>query len=204
MFGIVNYTGFVVAVLVFLAIPGPGLLGILAATGKGGIRAGFAATIGVVAGDWIHMLLAGLGVAALLQANPGAFKTIQYVGSVYLIYLGIKLIIEKPTGNSACNPPANQQHFRRVFLITLMNPKAIIFYMAFFPLFIDPTRHHGPATLIAMALTVSILTVLFCCSFVLTAQAISGKLKRNPFLASLAQRAAGVFLIGFGIKLTTN
>jgi leucine efflux protein len=204
MFGIEIYTSFVVAVLVFLAIPGPGLLGILAATGKGGVRAGFAATFGVVAGDWMHMLLAGLGVAAMLQANPAAFKAIQYVGAAYLIYLGIRLIIEKPSGNSESSTPANHQHFRRVFLITLINPKAIIFYMAFFPLFIDPARHHGIATLLAMALTVSLLTILFCCSFVLAAQAISGKLKRNPSLARLAQRAAGVFLIGFGLKLTTN
>jgi leucine efflux protein len=204
MYGVINYTSFVVTALVFLAIPGPGLLGILAATGKEGIRAGFAATIGIIIGDWVHMLLAGIGVAALLQANPLVFKSIQYLGAAYLIYIGIRLIIDKPDEDSEYVPPASDRYFRRVFLITLMNPKAIIFYMAFFPLFIDPANHHGVSTLLVMVLTVSALTILFCCSFVLVAHAISGKLKSNPYLSKFAQRTAGVFLIGFGIKLTSN
>lgn len=204
MFGIVNYTSFIIAVLVFLAIPGPGLLGILAATGKGGSRAGLAATIGVVVGDWVHMLLAGLGVAALLQANPVAFKAIQYLGAAYLIYIGARLLFANTTKSEGVVVSMNGQHFRRVFLITLMNPKAIVFYMAFFPLFIDPAHHQGASTLLVMALTVSVLTILFCGSFVLAMQQISSRLKTSGYLSNVVQRAAGVFLIGFGIKLTTN
>src|ERR1035437_5716948 len=98
MFGIINFASFVVAVLVFLAIPGPGLLGVLAATGKGGVRAGFASTLGIVIGDWVHMLLAGIGVAALLQANPLVFKTIQYLGAAYLMYIGFGLLRVKLGG----------------------------------------------------------------------------------------------------------
>lgn len=205
MFGIINYASFVVAVLVFLAIPGPGLLGVLAATGKGGLRAGFASTLGVVVGDWVHMLLAGIGVAALLQANPSVFKAIQYAGAAYLIYIGISLVRVKVGAADAAAPvAAGSRHFRRGFLITLMNPKAIVFYMAFFPLFIDPAQHHGAWTLLAMALTVSTLSILFCFSFVIVVHAISGKLKRIPLISKIAHRCAGIFLIGFGIKLTTN
>ena len=205
MFGIINYASFVVAVLVFLAIPGPGLLGVLAATGKGGLRAGFASTLGVVVGDWVHMLLAGIGVAALLQANPLVFKAIQYAGAAYLIYIGISLLRAKSDAADVAAPvSAGSRHFRRGFLITLMNPKAIVFYMAFFPLFIDPAQHHGAWTLLAMALTVSTLSILFCFSFVLVVHAISGKLKRVPLISKIAHRCAGIFLIGFGIKLTTN
>jgi threonine/homoserine/homoserine lactone efflux protein len=205
MFGIINTASFIVTVLVFLAIPGPGLLGVLAATGKGGLRAGFAATLGVMTGDWIHMLLAGIGVAALLQANPVLFKAIQYFGAAYLIYIGIGLLRVKPDApRNAGGAPATGRHFRRVFLITLMNPKAIVFYMAFFPLFIDPTNHHGALTLLAMALTVSVLTILFCFSFVIVVNALAGKLKRNPLISRITHRAVGIFLIGFGIKLTTN
>lgn len=215
MFGIINYASFVVAVLVFLAIPGPGLLGVLAATGKGGLRAGFASTLGVVVGDWVHMLLAGIGVAALLQANPLVFKAIQYAGAAYLIYIGVSLLRAKVGAADAAAPvSAGSRHFRRPafwrpafrrgFLITLMNPKAIVFYMAFFPLFIDPANHHGAWTLLAMAVTVSTLSILFCFSFVIVVHAISGKLKRVPLVSKIAHRCAGIFLIGFGIKLTTN
>ncbi len=205
MFGISNYASFVIAVLVFLAIPGPGLLGILAATGKSGVRGGLAATAGTMTGDWVHMLLAGIGVAALLQANPMVFKAIQYLGAAYLIYIGISLLRAKVGEQGAAEQPAGSgQYFRRLFLITLMNPKAIVFYMAFFPLFIDPANHHGAWTLLAMAATVSVLTVMFFFVLVMVVNAISGRLKRNRHVSRIAHRAAGIFLIGFGIKLTTN
>ncbi|MCU6432558.1 LysE family translocator [Undibacterium sp. Jales W-56] len=207
MFGIVNYPTFVFTVLLFLAIPGPGLLGIVAATGKHGRRAGFASTLGVVAGDWVHMTLAGIGVAALLQANPLVFKAIQYLGAAYLIYIGVTLLrVKALESNSSSGLEANggTQDFRRLFLITLMNPKAIVFYMAFFPLFINPAEHHGAWTLLAMGVTVSCLTVLFCFSVVLLVNLITTRLKKNAWIGRVAHKVAGVTLIGFGIKLSTN
>ncbi len=207
MFGIINYGTFIVTVLLFLAIPGPGLLGIIASAGKDGRRAGFAATLGVVGGDWVHMFLAGIGVAALLQANPAVFKGIQYLGAAYLIYLGIGLLrtrIEDKPADAEAEPAAGSRHLRRLFVITLMNPKAIVFYMAFFPLFINPEQHHGAWTLLAMGLTVSSLTILFCFSVVLLVNLITSKLKNNARISRVAHRIAGIALIGFGIKLSTN
>ncbi|MEO8406855.1 MAG: LysE family transporter [Oxalobacteraceae bacterium] len=206
MFGITNYPGFVVAVLVFLAIPGPGLLAILGATGKQGVRAGFSSTLGTVVGDWVHMLLAGIGVAALLTANPAAFKAVQYAGAAYLMWIGIGLLRSRQAATSSASVVVSPggYYFRRSFLITLLNPKAIVFYMAFFPLFIDPARHHGALTLLAMAATVSLITILFCFSCVAAVDAMAGKFKRNPRISKIAHRAAGLFLIGFGIKLTVH
>ena len=204
MFGITNYPGFVIAVLVFLAIPGPGLLAILGATGKQGVRAGFASTLGTMVGDWVHMLLAGIGVAALLEANPVAFKAVQYAGATYLIYIGIGLLRTRQAATNSVSAAVSPggYYFRRSFLITLLNPKAIVFYMAFFPLFIDPARHHGALTLLAMAATVSLITILFCFSCVVALNAMAGKFKKNPRISKIAHRAAGLFLISFGIKLT--
>lgn len=206
MFGITNYPGFILAVLVFLAIPGPGLLAILGAAAKHGVRAGCASTLGTMVGDWVHMLLAGIGVAALLEANPVAFKAIQYAGAAYLVYIGIGLLRARKAAAISVSVLARPggHYFRRSLLITLLNPKAIIFYMAFFPLFIDPARHHGALTLLAMAVTVSLITILFCFSCVAAVDAMAGKFKRNPRISKIAHRAAGLFLIGFGIKLTIN
>ena len=205
MFGIINYFSFVLTVLLFLAIPGPGLLGIVAAAGKDGRRAGFASTLGVVVGDWVHMLLAGIGVAALLQANPLVFKAIQYVGAGYLVYLGIGLLRVKPALSAPATETSEQrEHFRRLFFITLMNPKAIVFYMAFFPLFINPEQHHGVWTLLAMAVTISSLTILFCFAVVLLVNVITRRLKRSAAISKVAHKIAGVALIAFGIKLTAN
>ncbi|MFZ6673689.1 LysE family transporter [Undibacterium sp. Xuan67W] len=207
MFGIVSYPTFVLTVLLFLAIPGPGLLGIVAATGKNGQRAGFASTLGVVVGDWVHMMLAGIGVAALLQANPLVFKAIQYLGAAYLIYIGVTLLrlkVAEPSASAGQSVDEGARHFRRLFLITLMNPKAIVFYMAFFPLFINPAEHHGAWTLLAMGMTVSCLTILFCFAVVLLVNVITTRLKQNAWVSRIAHKLAGVTLIGFGIKLSTN
>src|SRR5512140_3275327 len=95
MLGISDYWAFVAAVLVFLALPGPGTFTLLTATAKGGFRAGAAATLGLIAGDQVLMWLAAAGVAAVLQANETLFKALQYVGAAYLIWIGAKLLLDK-------------------------------------------------------------------------------------------------------------
>ncbi|EWS55555.1 Leucine efflux protein [Methylibium sp. T29] len=84
MLGVADYGAFVVTVIVFLAIPGPGNLALITSTGKGGPRGGFAATLGVIAGDQVLMWLAVAGVAALLQAAPVVFGAVQWAGAAYL------------------------------------------------------------------------------------------------------------------------
>ena len=92
-------------------------------------------------------------------------------------------------------------YLRQAFLITLLNPKAIVFYMAFFPLFIDPARHQGLATYAAMALTIAAITAVYCVSLCAVAERVSRRLRAHARLARALECAAGVSLIGFGIKL---
>ena len=134
----------------FLAIPGPGNLALITSTSKGGIRGGLAATFGVIAGDQVLMWAAVAGVAALLTAYPAAFHAVQWLGAAYLAWLGFKMLLAKPGAAPILNIRP-RQYFRQAFTITLLNPKAIVFYMAFFPLFIDPARHQGLATFGVMA-----------------------------------------------------
>ena len=96
MFGIADYGAFVIAIIVFLAIPGPGNLALITSTGKGGIRGGLAATLGVIAGDQVLMWMAVAGVAALLAAYPAAFAFVQWAGAAYLAWLGWKMLTAKP------------------------------------------------------------------------------------------------------------
>ena len=142
MLGITDYGAFVVAIIVFLLIPGPGNLALITSTGKGGIRGGLAATIGVIAGDQVLMWLAVAGVAALLTAYPAAFFAVQWLGAAYLAWLGGRMLLAKPGAAPVLN--IRPRHYlRQALTITLLNPKAIVFYMAFFPLFVDPERHQG-------------------------------------------------------------
>ena len=140
MFGVADYGAFVAAIIIFLAIPGPGNLALITSTGKGGIPAGLAATFGIIAGDQVLMWLAVAGVAAMLVAYPAAFHAVQWLGAAYLGWLGMKMLLAK-AGSAPVLHIQPRHYFRQAALITLLNPKAIVFYMAFFPLFVDPVRH---------------------------------------------------------------
>lgn len=203
MFGIADYGAFVVAIIIFLAIPGPGNLALITSTGKGGIRGGLAATFGVIAGDQVLMWLAVAGVAALLAATPAAFSMVQWVGAAYLAWLGWKMLTAQP-GDAPVLNIRPRQYFQQAAAITLLNPKAIVFYMAFFPLFVDPSRHQGLITFGAMALTIAALTFLYGLVVVLLTHHLAERLRANPRITRTLEKLAGVFLIGFGVKLALS
>jgi leucine efflux protein len=202
--GITDIWQLIIATMVFLMLPGPGTFCVLTCTAQRGLRGGFTSLAGLMLGDAVLMLMAAIGVAALLQANPLLFKGMQYLGAAYLAYLGIKLLIAKKEQGATVAPFPNVADFRRGFLITLINPKAIVFYMAFFPLFIDPANHKGSVTFIAMGAVICCCTLCYGSLLVVVGNAAAKRLARNRRIATFASKVAGVFLIGFGIKLTTN
>ncbi|MCO8249013.1 LysE family translocator [Comamonas thiooxydans] len=203
MFGISDYGAFAAAVTVFLLIPGPGNLALITSTGKGGWRAGVACCLGVMAADQVLMWLAVAGVAAVLAAYPAAFHAVQWVGVAYLAWLGYKLLTAKP-GDAPAIEIQPRQYFRQGALITLMNPKAIVFYMAFFPMFVDPARHQGVITFGVMAATVAAITFIYSVIVVMLTTVLAERLRANPAVVKWLEKTAGVFLIGFGLKLAAN
>ena len=200
MLGVTDYGALIVAVLVFLLIPGPGNLALITSTGKGGIRGGLAATLGVILGDQVLMWLAVAGVAALLGTYPAAFHAVQWLGAAYLAWLGGKLLFARP-GAAPVLHIRPHHYLRQALLITLLNPKAIVFYMAFFPLFVDPARHQGLATFAFMAATIAVLTLAYGFCAVLLAHFLAERVRANPLASRALEKLAGLFLIGFGIRL---
>ncbi|RZL89739.1 MAG: lysine transporter LysE [Variovorax sp.] len=203
MFGIADYGAFVAAIIVFLAIPGPGNLALITSTGKGGIRGGLAATLGVILGDQVLMWAAVAGVAALLTAYPAAFKAVQWLGAAYLAWLGFKMLTAKPGAAPILNIHP-RQYLRQALMITLLNPKAIVFYMAFFPLFVDPARHQGLVTFGVMALTIAALTFAYGLAATVLTHFFAERLRANPRVSGALEKLAGVFLIAFGVKLAVS
>jgi leucine efflux protein len=203
MLGITDVGQLVAATVVFLMLPGPGTFCILSCTARNGLRGGLASVTGVMMADAMLMFLAAAGVAALLQANPAAFRAMQYAGAAYLVWLGLKLLLAR--GDVAAAVPfSSAADFRRGFLVTIINPKAIVFYMAFFPLFIDPAAHRGSVTFLTMAAIITTCTFCYGSMLVFIGNAAAARLRQHRRLARLGNQLAGVFLIGFGIKLTTN
>jgi threonine/homoserine/homoserine lactone efflux protein len=203
MFGIADYPSFVAAIIVFLMIPGPGNLALITSTGKGGLRGGFASTFGLISGDQVLMWLAVGGVAALLTAYPPAFHAVQWLGAAYLAWLGARMLLAK-AGDAPVLEIKPHHYFKQSLLITLLNPKAIVFYMAFFPLFVDPARHQGLLTFGVMAATIAALTFLYGMAVVLLTHFLAERVRSNPKISGGLQKLAGVFLIGFGVKLALS
>ena len=187
MFGIADYPAFVAAVVVFLMIPGPGNLALVTSTGQGGRRGGLACTAGVIAGDQVLMWLAVAGVAALLAAYPPAFRAVQWLGAAYLAWLGLRMLRARP-GAKPVIEIKPRHYFRQAFMITLLNPKAIVFYMAFFPLFVDPARHRGLPTFAVMAATIAALTFVYGLVVVLMTHRLAERLRANPAISTALKR----------------
>ena len=203
MFGVADYGAFVAAILIFLAIPGPGNLALITSTSKGGIRGGLAATFGVIAGDQVLMWAAVAGVAALLVAYPAAFHAVQWLGAAYLAWLGFRMLTAQPGAKPVLNIEP-RHYFKQAGLITLLNPKAIVFYMAFFPLFVDPAQHQGMVTFGAMAATIAVLTFAYGLAVVLLTHYLAERMRANPKIGRVLEKLAGLFLLGFGVKLALS
>lgn len=201
--GVADYGAFVIAIIVFLLIPGPGNLALITSTSKGGIPGGLGATFGVIAGDQVLLWAAVAGVSAVMAAYPTAFHVVQWAGAIYLAWLGIKMLMAKP-GDAPILQIKPRHYFRQALLITLLNPKAIVFYMAFFPLFVDPALHQGMTTFAVMAATIAGLTFLYGLTSVLITHFLAERIRSSPKVTSVLNKAAGVFLIGFGIKLAVS
>ena len=203
MFGIKDYGAFVAAIVLFLAIPGPGNLALITSTTKGGIRGGLGATFGVIAGDQVLLWLAVAGVAAVLAAYPPAFYAVQWLGAAYLAWLGLKMLTAKPGSAPVLNIQPHH-YFRQAATITLLNPKAIVFYMAFFPLFVDPVHHQGLLTFGVMAATIASITFTYSAIVIALTHHLAERLRASPRIGQTLEKIAGTFLIGFGLKLALS
>ena len=203
LLGISDFGTFCLSILFFLALPGPGTFALLTSTAKGGFRAGGAATLGLIVGDQVLLWLAVAGVAALLSAHPVAFRLVQYGGAAYLGWIGLRLLFAKEGAASPIRIEP-RHYLRQAFFITLLNPKAIVFYMAFFPLFINPVTHRGGVTFAAMAVTIALITAVYCLSLCAFAEAVSAQVRAHKRVARWLEKLAGVFLLGFGIRLASH
>jgi threonine/homoserine/homoserine lactone efflux protein len=149
------------------------------------------------------MWLAVAGVAALLSASPTLFAGVQWLGAAYLAWLGWRMLVTKLGDAPVLNITAGH-YFRQAMMITLLNPKAIVFYMAFFPLFVDPKHHQGLLTFGVMAATIAVLTFLYAAVVITLTHVFAERLRANPAVVRWLNRVGGVMLLGFGVKLALS
>ena len=200
MFGISDYGAFSAAFVLLLFLPGPGNLALISSASKGGLAGGLASVLGLLVGDQVLLWLTVAGLAAVLTALPPVFLALQWAGAAYLAWLGFKMLTaQSGEGPSIQITPGH--YFRETLFITLLNPKAIMFYLAFFPQFIDPVNHQGWITFAAMALTIVVLGFVYCFGVVLVTHFMAERIRAYPKFSGFLQKIAGVCLIGFGFKM---
>lgn len=204
MFDIQNYVSFVAAVLIFQLIPGPGTVAILNATARNGRAAGMAAVSGTLAGDFVFMIAAVAGLAAVMKAHPALFHALQWFGAAYLCWIGIQLLRTRVDRSESLAEAKRRpwSYFRQAFAVSLTNPKVVLFFVSFFPLFLSPDASW--TTLAVMMLHVTVLSLLYQSGLVVVGNAAAERLRALPSARRIATRVSGVALVGFGIKLAVD
>lgn len=203
MTNIQHQGSFIAAVLIFQLMPGPGTLNILRASADHGLRAGFAASAGTVLGGLLCMGAAVSGLEAVLRGQPGVIQCVQWAGSAYLAWMGWSLLARHRRARQAAAAgraaPTLLCQASTALAVSLTNPKVILFYFALFPLFLQG-QVGGPA-LATMVLHVTGISLAWQGLLVVGGNAAARRLQQLPAVGRMAQRLAGLALMGCAVKL---
>jgi threonine/homoserine/homoserine lactone efflux protein len=195
---------FILVVLVLFLIPGPAVLLTLTQTVKGGLRAGIITGVGIAVGDLLHTVAAVLGLSAILMTSAAAFEIVKYLGAAYLIFLGIKALLEKT--NKLEQPTAKQEKpavsFRQALLIELLNPKTALFFLAFLPQFVQPEGGPVVYQLLSLGLVFVLMSILYTSLLAFLASSLGTKLfSKESKLSRWQGKVVGTIYIGLGLQL---
>lgn len=215
MFGIENYIGFIIAAILLNLTPGTDSMYIITRSMAQGQTAGFYSVLGITSGILVHTLLASLGLSVLLANSPTAFMIVKYIGASYLCYLGFKMLTSKQQPLIADSLSEDEQlatakstnHwqiYQQGVLTNVFNPKVALFFLAFFPQFIDSSYAHGMLSFLILGLTFATTGFIWCSCLALLASLLSKNLRENPSIEVVLNKISGVVFIGLGIKLLTD
>ena len=207
MFGLQDLTLFILSGLLLNMAPGPDSVLIMTRSATQGWRAGSAAALGIAAGTCVHVLAAALGLSAILATSAWAFTLIKYLGSAYLIYLGLTLLLrhEAPTAGAAANTRATLLSQRKIFtqgfLSNALNPKVALFFLAFVPQFIAPDAPNKALAFVVLGIIFNINSLLWCHALALFTALASQRLRLNARVTDRLNRGIGALFLAFGLKL---
>ncbi len=184
-------------------VPGPDMLYIISRSTGQGRSAGIVSCLGIATGGLLQTTAVALGISGVFLVVPIAYDIIKYVGAAYLVYLGIRFILSHEEMQTSLRD--GKADFRKAFfqgsLTTLLNPKVALFYVAFLPQFVDPTRGHIPLQLLILGLLFNITSLAVDTSVALLASLLGTRLKRRLRAAKLIHLLAGSVLVGLGVRL---
>jgi threonine/homoserine/homoserine lactone efflux protein len=194
---------FVVSGLLLNLTPGNDMLYVIARSSGGSVRAGIVSALGIGAGCFVHMLAAVAGLSALVAQSALAFEILKYAGAAYLVYLGIRSIFDRST--SGIRETTHTRSMSRIFwqgvLTNVLNPKVALFFLAFLPQFIDPSRGSLSMQILFLGSWFNLMGTLVNILVALIFGRLGARLSRIPKFIQWQQRFTGIILMALGIRV---
>ncbi len=213
LYGITDLVTFVLGTIFVVLLPGPNSMFVLTTASIDGVGAGYRAAAGVFLGDLVLMALAATGAASVLYANPSLFLGLKYAGAAYLAWIGLGLLrrawyhwkdplSDMPISSEVLAPRNKRRHpLRSALTISLLNPKAIFFFISFFIQFVSPNYAYPALTFLLLGIVVQICSMLYLSCLIFGGVRLARKMRAYPRLNALGSGAVGGLFVAFGVKL---
>lgn len=212
MFGTVNLATYLIGTLVVITLPGPNSMFCLATAAQHGAKAAYRTVAGILLGDSLLMLAAVLGAGTLLKLYPALFHGIKLAGGLYLAYIGWQLLrgaakkwrIQPSEQAAGAVLPAGPPHvFKRALLLSLTNPKAILFFLSFFVQFVDPAYPRPMLSFLVLAVILQIISFLYLTLLIFAGRRLTRAFGRHVRTSAAAMAAVGAMFVGFALRMWT-
>jgi leucine efflux protein len=208
-YGITDLTTFVLGTIFIILLPGPNSVYVMTVASRQGVARGYRGAAGIFLGDTVLMILSATGVAGLLHSNPLLFYALKYAGAAYLAWLGFKLLKagwitwqgKNSDGESHIAAEKNGRPFRTALVISLMNPKAILFFVSFFIQFVDPGYAYPALSFLILGAIVQVCSVIYLTLLIFAGARLAAAFRRHRKLSAVGTGFVGAAFIGFGAKL---
>lgn len=213
-YGVTDLWTYVIGALGIILLPGPNSLFVLSVATARGVKAGYQGAMGVFVGDTVLLICTALGAASLLRSNPALFLVVKYAGAVYLAWVGLNLIwsalrtwrqpVAARIGSAPAESPAHLAHpFKRALVISLLNPKAILFLLSFFVQFIDPTYETPAVPFLILSAIIMGFSAIYLSALIFAGVRMAQAFSRRKRLSAGLSSAVGGLFVWFSAKLAT-
>ncbi|BDD50740.1 leucine efflux protein LeuE [Phytobacter diazotrophicus] len=205
-YGVISFWSYFIGAIFIILVPGPNTFFVLKTSVAGGLKNGYVAAAGVFIGDAVLMFLAYMGVATLIKTTPVLFNLVRYLGAFYLLWLGVKMLYSALSrkGKSVSEHEVHKGDiFKRSLVLSLTNPKAILFYVSFFVQFIDIHYTNTGMAFFILASTLELISVCYFSFLIISGSYVTQFVKTKKRLAKLGNSLIGLIFVGFAARLAT-
>ncbi|GAA1014495.1 leucine efflux protein [Acrocarpospora pleiomorpha] len=207
-FGITDIWTYVIGAFLIILLPGPNSLYVLSTAAQRGVRVGYRAAAGVFVGDTVLMVATAAGVASLLR-DAVLFAIVKYAGAAYLAWIGFTMLrsawrSRRGAATAQEAPMVTAGHpFRKALVISVLNPKAILFFVSFFVQFVDPSYGAPALSFLILGVIIQIFSVLYLSALIFSGTFLATQFQRRRALSAGLTSVVGALFVGFSAKLAT-